>query len=149
MWAYDRLCPAFCIRDMGLTIPVSEDMISDYGFRLSCLVSTIREGLDLKDMYQSFPKRMIRQALRLRLIEKYELAEEEIIAIVRDKEPQKISILSDKKCEWCSANSYIFDKHHLRKNRKVVRICGCCHNEFHYLERISRYRLTKLSKKYY
>ena len=79
---------------------------------------------------------------------KYNLSVEEVVAILKEKEGQRIhhsSSLSIDICDWCHAEAYALHNHHHPIPKKsggtaVVQICANCHYEFHILSDSVQYR---------
>jgi hypothetical protein len=76
------------------------------------------------------------------------LSGEEVKAILCGKTPQRIAAYLTHQCEWCGCFTGYLHNHHYPIPRKqggeeTVSICPNCHSEFHYLVRLSRYKITQ------
>lgn len=79
---------------------------------------------------------------------KYKLSAQEVVALLKEKEGQRISRCSSLAidvCDWCRAETYALHNHHHPIPKKsggteVVQICANCHYEFHLLNDRFQYR---------
>ena len=69
---------------------------------------------------------------------KTELKVDEIVEILRNKQPQKCELFNHE-CEWCQSDCMVLHNHHYPIPKHLggtdtIPICPNCHSEFHRLE---------------
>lgn len=118
-------------------------------------VITKKKFQEWQSIYCFSPKvsqKHLDRLMELDLLIKEELTSEQIKSIMTRKSPQSFNQFDidifNETCEWCQSTTAHLHGHHYPTPKKlggtkVVSICPNCHSEFHSLEHIAAYSLTR------